>query len=78
MRTTRRSAWAGGDGKDGALEERDLGLRELYARYFFSVFDATVQQDEAGRRQAQAQLEDCLGRLVNPGRALREGTPEPA
>jgi hypothetical protein len=35
-------------------------LREVYARYFFSVFDASLHQDEAGRRQAQQCLEDSL------------------
>ena len=40
-------------------------LREEYARYFFSVFDACLHQDEAGRRLAQQHLEDALGAPVN-------------
>jgi hypothetical protein len=35
-------------------------LREVYAQYFFSVFDASLHQDEAGRRLAQQHLEDSL------------------
>ena len=36
-------------------------LREMYAQYFFSVIDASLHQDEAGRRLAQQHLEDSLG-----------------
>jgi 3-methyladenine DNA glycosylase AlkC len=35
-------------------------LREVYAQYFFSVFDASLHQDEAGRRLAQQCLEASL------------------
>ncbi|MFN3430541.1 MAG: hypothetical protein ACK46X_11350 [Candidatus Sericytochromatia bacterium] len=44
-------------------------LREVYAQYFFSVFDASLHQDEAGRRMAQQHLEDTLvasGSVVPP------------
>ena len=47
-------------------------LREIYAQYFFSVFDASLHQDEAGRRLAQQHLEDSL---VQAGSAV---TAEPA
>jgi hypothetical protein len=45
-------------------------LRDLYAQYFFSVFDASLHQDEAGRRLAQQCLEDSLtdsALVVPPG-----------
>ena len=35
-------------------------LRDMYAQYFFSVIDASVHQDEAGRRLAQQSLEESL------------------
>jgi hypothetical protein len=37
-------------------------MREVYARYFFSLFDASLHADEVGRRQAQQHLEDYLTR----------------
>lgn len=58
------------------MENRDQTLRELYARYFFSVFDATVQQDDVGRRAAQAQLEESLS--LRFGAVRLEGQPGPA
>lgn len=39
-------------------DEQDL--REVYARYFFSLFDASHHQDALGRREAHAHLEDFL------------------
>lgn len=44
------------------MKAPESNLREEYARYFFSLFDATLNQDEVGRRQAQAHLEDYLTR----------------
>lgn len=41
-------------------------MREVYARYFFSLFDAAQHHDDAGRRQAQAHLEDFLDRSLLP------------
>lgn len=39
------------------------GLTDVYARYFFSLFDACLHEDETGRLQAQAALEDHLKHL---------------
>ncbi|HEY9722618.1 MAG TPA: hypothetical protein V6D47_11420 [Oscillatoriaceae cyanobacterium] len=35
-------------------------LADVYARYFFSVFDACLNEDGLGLRQAQETLEDYL------------------
>ena len=35
-------------------------LRDAYARYFFTVLDASLHDDEPGRRQAQTKLEEVL------------------
>jgi hypothetical protein len=44
-------------------ETTEPSLREEYARYFFSLFDACLHEDEVGQRQAQAQLEEALTRV---------------
>lgn len=54
------------------MEAPEPSLREEYARYFFSLFDACVHEDPIGQRQAQQQLEEVLAR-VGPVAA-----PEPA
>lgn len=46
------------------MECTDTNLREEYARYFFTVFEACLHDDEIGRRQAQDQLEEALARVV--------------
>jgi hypothetical protein len=53
-------------------EPTEPSLREEYARYFFSLFDACLHEDAVGQRQAQAHLEEALTR-VGPLAA-----PEPA
>ena len=38
----------------------ETSLRDAYARYFFTVLDASLHDDEASRRQAQSKLEEVL------------------
>jgi hypothetical protein len=52
-------------------------LKEVYARYFFSVFDACLNQDEVGRRQATEHLEESLSRLSAGLRPTVEASPGP-
>ena len=52
----------------------EQNLREVYAQYFFSVFDASLHQDDAGRRLAQQHLEDTLAQAG----AMLSAHPEPA
>ena len=52
------------------LETCGPSLREEYARYFFSVFEAVLHDDNVGRREAQEQLEAALPRRA-PVPALR-------
>lgn len=55
-------------------DEQDL--REVYARYFFSLFDASHHQDALGRREVQAHLEEFLANYR--GAFFPEGShPEP-
>ena len=41
-------------------EDDEPSLRDAYARYFFTVLDANLNDDEPSRRQAQQRLEDVL------------------
>jgi hypothetical protein len=45
------------------MERSEPSLREEYARYFFSLFDACLHDDTLGQRQAQQQLEEVLTRV---------------
>lgn len=45
-------------------------LRDAYARYFFTVLDANLNEDEVSRRQAQTKLEEVLAAV---GGQPREG-----
>lgn len=42
------------------MREDESSLRDAYARYFFTVLDANLHEDEASRRQAQTKLEEVL------------------
>jgi hypothetical protein len=44
-------------------------LRDAYARYFFTVLDASLHDDEASRRQAQTKLEEVLAAVGAERRA---------
>lgn len=45
------------------MEYTEPNLREEYARYFFSLFDACLHEDQVGQRQAQEQLEQVIARV---------------
>ncbi len=42
------------------MSAEEPSLRDAYARYFFTVLDASLHDDEASRRQAQTKLEEVL------------------
>ena len=53
-----------------SMSADEPSLRDAYARYFFTVLDANLNEDEVGRRQAQTKLEEVLAAV---GGQPREG-----
>lgn len=62
----------------GLVTSEERNMREVYARYFFSLFDADKNQDDVGRRQAQAHLEEFLTKQGACLWPAQEGAAEPA
>ena len=47
---------------DQDIQETDTCLRDGYARYFFSMMEARLQDDEQAQLEARFELEKLIGR----------------